>query len=387
MAADDRPADSVSADSDSADQGRAGPAHTNRLAQESSPYLLQHQHNPVDWYAWGEEAWARARSEGKPVLVSIGYAACHWCHVMERESFEDEAVAARQNELFISIKVDREERPDVDEVYMEAVQLLRQQGGWPLNVFCLPDGRPFFGGTYFPPVGRQGMPSWLQILDAVDAAYRDKRGELEQQASQIVEHLASAPGALELGEERADPAAARRAAASHIMKSYDKQFGGFGGAPKFPQPSFLGLVLQHAIADNHTHARDQVLTTLRQMAEGGNLRPVGRGLSSLLGGRAVAGAALREDVVRQRAAGAAVSGCVAAERGGVVRADRGGDAGLPGCGRCGRRRGAFLRVDGRGLGGGGGQVLRLVAGGGGVVAGGGCGAVRALLRRDGGGQF
>ena len=277
MAADDLPADSDSADSDWAGQGPAGPAHTNRLAQESSPYLLQHQHNPVDWYAWGEEAWARARSEGKPVLVSIGYAACHWCHVMERESFEDEAVAARQNELFISIKVDREERPDVDEVYMEAVQLLRQQGGWPLNVFCLPDGRPFFGGTYFPPVGRQGMPSWLQILDAVDAAYRDKRGELEQQASQIVEHLASAPGALELGEERADPAAARRAAASHIMKSYDKQFGGFGGAPKFPQPSFLGLVLQHAIADNHTHARDQVLTTLRRMAEGGIYDQLGGG--------------------------------------------------------------------------------------------------------------
>ena len=245
------------------------PPHTNRLADETSPYLLQHQHNPVDWQAWGDDAWRRARDEDKPVLVSIGYAACHWCHVMERESFEDEALAARQNELFVSIKVDREERPDVDEIYMEAVQLMRGQGGWPLNVFCLPDGRPFFGGTYFPPVDRQGMPSWRQVLDSVAAAYRERRADLEGQAAQIVAHLEQTPGALEPGMERADPAAARRAAASQIMKSYDKRFGGFGGAPKFPQPFFLALVLQHAVADNHPLARDQVLETLRQMAEGG----------------------------------------------------------------------------------------------------------------------
>ena len=143
------------------------PKHSNRLAGESSPYLLQHAHNPVDWYPWGDEAWERARRENKMVLVSIGYAACHWCHVMERESFEDEAIAARQNELAINIKVDREERPDVDEIYMQAVQLLRGQGGWPLNVFCLPDGRPFFGGTYFPPerrMGREIHPGihWIQ---------------------------------------------------------------------------------------------------------------------------------------------------------------------------------------------------------------------------------
>ncbi len=245
------------------------PPHTNRLAGETSPYLLQHQHNPVDWQAWGDDAWQRARDEDKPVLVSIGYAACHWCHVMERESFEDEALAARQNELFVSIKVDREERPDVDEIYMEAVQLMRGQGGWPLNVFCLPDGRPFFGGTYFPPVARQGMPSWRQVLDSVAAAYRERRADLEGQAAQIVTHLEQAPGPLEPGAERADPAAARRAAAAQIMKSYDKRFGGFGGAPKFPQPFFLALVLQHAVADNHPLARDQVLATLRHMAEGG----------------------------------------------------------------------------------------------------------------------
>ena len=245
------------------------PRHTNRLSGETSPYLLQHQHNPVDWRPWGDDAWQRARDEDKPVLVSIGYAACHWCHVMERESFEDEAVAARQNELFVSIKVDREERPDIDEIYMEAVQLMRGQGGWPLNVFCLPDGRPFFGGTYFPPTGRQGLPSWRQVLDSVDTAYRERRTELEQQAGQLIEHLDDSPGALDDPNEKADPAAARRAAADQIMRSYDKQFGGFGGAPKFPQPFFLSLLLQHAVADKHTHARDQVLTTLRHMAEGG----------------------------------------------------------------------------------------------------------------------
>ena len=259
------------------DAPRNPPPHTNRLADETSPYLLQHQHNPVDWQAWGDDAWQRARDEDKPVLVSIGYAACHWCHVMERESFEDEGLAARQNELFVSIKVDREERPDVDEIYMEAVQLMRGQGGWPLNVFCLPDGRPFFGGTYFPPVARQGMPSWRQVLDSVAAAYRERRADLEGQAAQIVAHLEQAPGPLEPGEERADPAAARRAAVAQIMKSYDKRFGGFGGAPKFPQPFFLALVLQHAVADNHPLARDQVLATLRQMAEGGIYDQLGGG--------------------------------------------------------------------------------------------------------------
>jgi uncharacterized protein YyaL (SSP411 family) len=255
----------------------ADPPHTNRLAQETSPYLLQHQHNPVDWHAWGSEAWERARAEDKPVLISIGYAACHWCHVMERESFEDDALAARQNDAVISIKVDREERPDVDEIYMEAVQLMRGQGGWPLNVFCLPDGRPFFGGTYFPPVDRQGMPSWGQVLDSVSTAYRERRDELEQQAGQLLDHMSGVPGALDDPADASDPATARRAAADSIMQSYDKQFGGFGGAPKFPQPFFLSLLLQHAAADNHTHARDQVLTTLRDMAEGGVYDQLGGG--------------------------------------------------------------------------------------------------------------
>ena len=161
----------------------------NRLARETSPYLLQHANNPVDWYPWGDEAWARARAEDKPVLVSVGYAACHWCHVMERESFENEAIAAIQNDLVVSIKVDREERPDVDEIYMDAQQMLHGHGGWPLNVFCTPDGRPFFGGTYFPPQRRTGMPGWTDVLQGITRAFREQRDQVEQQATQLTNHL------------------------------------------------------------------------------------------------------------------------------------------------------------------------------------------------------
>src|SRR5881398_3139083 len=157
----------------------------NRLASETSPYLLQHAGNPVDWYPWGDEAFARARAEDKPLLVSIGYAACHWCHVMERESFEDPAVASLMNELYVCVKVDREERPDVDAIYMDAVQAMTGHGGWPLNVFVMPDGVPFYAGTYFPPQPRQGMPSWPQVLEGVARAWREQRDEIEQGAGQI----------------------------------------------------------------------------------------------------------------------------------------------------------------------------------------------------------
>jgi uncharacterized protein YyaL (SSP411 family) len=162
---------------------------TNRLIDESSPYLLQHAHNPVDWYPWGDEAFERAKAEDKPVLVSIGYSACHWCHVMEHESFEDEAVAAIQNEHFINIKVDMEERPDVDQIYMNFVQLTTGRGGWPMNVFLTPDKRPFFGGTYFPPAPRYNMPSWPQILTSIADAFRERRGEVENSANDIVGEL------------------------------------------------------------------------------------------------------------------------------------------------------------------------------------------------------
>ncbi len=243
----------------------------NRLAAETSPYLLQHANNPVDWYPWSEEAWARARAEDKPVLVSVGYAACHWCHVMERESFEDEAIAALQNDLVVSIKVDREERPDVDEIYMDAQQMLHGHGGWPLNVFCTPDGRPFFGGTYFPPQRRTGMPGWTDVLQGVTRAFHEQRDQVEQQATELTKHLNLR---VELaGEDLTEsPAQIRSRAASPLLQAADRTHGGFGGAPKFPQPFYLQLLLQQALddsADNRDDARRHLSHSLRKMAEGG----------------------------------------------------------------------------------------------------------------------
>ena len=252
------------------------PKHTNRLARESSPYLLQHAHNPVDWYPWGEEAWETARRENKFVLVSIGYAACHWCHVMERESFEDEAIAARQNELVVNIKVDREERPDIDEIYMQAVQLLRGQGGWPLNVFCLPDGRPFFGGTYFPPDRRMGMPSWPEVLEAVAQGFRERPEQVNEQADELVRHL-NMPATAEPGVEMPAATAVLAAGATAVMATFDERKGGFGGPPKFPQPYLLRLLLQYSHASGDQRARDQALFTLRKMAEGGMYDQLGGG--------------------------------------------------------------------------------------------------------------
>ncbi|MDE2966448.1 MAG: thioredoxin domain-containing protein [Chloroflexota bacterium] len=243
----------------------------NRLARETSPYLLQHANNPVDWYPWGEEAWARARAEDKPVLVSVGYAACHWCHVMERESFENEQIAALQNDLVVSIKVDREERPDVDEIYMDAQQMLHGHGGWPLNVFCTPDGRPFFGGTYFPPQRRTGMPGWTDVLQGITQAFREQRDKVEQQATELTRHLNLR---VELaGEEITEsPAQVRSRAAAALLQAADHTHGGFGGAPKFPQPFYLQLMVQQALdasASNRNDAREHLARSLRKMAEGG----------------------------------------------------------------------------------------------------------------------
>ena len=243
----------------------------NRLAAETSPYLLQHANNPVDWFPWGEEAWARARAEDKPVLVSVGYAACHWCHVMERESFEDEAIAALQNDLVVSIKVDREERPDVDEIYMDAQQMLHGHGGWPLNVFCTPDGRPFFGGTYFPPQRRTGMPGWTDVLQGVTRAFREQRDQVEQQATELTKHLNLR---VELaGEDLTEsPAQIRSRSATALLQAADRTHGGFGGAPKFPQPFYLQLLVQQALdpsAGNRNDARRHLADSLRKMAEGG----------------------------------------------------------------------------------------------------------------------
>ena len=255
-------------------------AHTNRLIHETSPYLLQHAHNPVDWYPWGEEALAKARSEDKPILLSIGYSACHWCHVMEHESFEDEETARVMNELFVCIKLDREERPDLDKIYQTAHQILAQRpGGWPLNMFLTPDDHmPFFGGTYFPKTPRYGMPAFLQLLREIAAIYRDKHDAVRQQNEQLADvfrRIAPAPPAA--GEQPS--AAVLEQAYAELHDQFDAANGGFGGAPKFPHPSSLELLLHHHArgAPPTDVARQMALTSLTRMAAGGLYDHVGGG--------------------------------------------------------------------------------------------------------------
>ena len=243
----------------------------NRLATETSPYLLQHAENPVDWYPWGEEALGRARAEDRPILVSIGYAACHWCHVMERECFEDPQIAALMNERFVCIKVDREERPDVDAIYMDAVQAMTGHGGWPLNAFLTPAGVPFYAGTYFPPEPRQGMPSWPQVLVGVAEAWRDQRPEIDETGRRILPRLAGA-AALPPAEGEPDPAALD-AAVTILQRGYDQQHGGFTtGAPKFPPASVIEFLLARG-------ERRMALHTLRAMASGGMYDQIGGGFA------------------------------------------------------------------------------------------------------------
>src|SRR5262245_1170327 len=218
----------------------------NRLADETSPYLLQHKDNPVDWQPWGPEALERAARDDKPILLSIGYSACHWCHVMERESFENEETAALMNENFVPIKVDREERPDVDDIYMEAVQGMTGQGGWPLTVFLDPEGVPFYGGTYFPPEPRQGLPSFRQVLEATAGAYRNQREELREASARIRESL-GAVGRIEQSEKALDDTLPE--ALSGLQASFDRTNGGFGGAPKFPPASVLEFLLDRGQSD------------------------------------------------------------------------------------------------------------------------------------------
>src|SRR5215210_8147353 len=213
----------------------------NRLANETSPYLLQHKDNPVDWYPWGEEALGRALELDRPILLSIGYSACHWCHVMERESFEDPVTAGFMNEHFVPIKVDREERPDVDDIYMQAVQAMTGHGGWPLTVFLDSEGVPFYGGTYFPPEPRQGMPSFRQVLEATAGAYRTQREELREASGRIRESLA-AVGRVEQSAEPLDRGILDRAV-SGLQANFDRQNGGSGGAPKFPPAITLEFLL------------------------------------------------------------------------------------------------------------------------------------------------
>jgi len=248
---------------------------TNRLINETSPYLIQHSHNPVDWYPWGNEAFDRAKAEDKPVLVSIGYSACHWCHVMEHESFEDEATAAIMNEHFINIKVDMEERPDVDQIYMNFVQLTTGRGGWPMNVFLTPDKRPFFGGTYFPPSPRYGMPSWQQILLSIAEAYQNRRDDLESSANEIVGELrrlsfVTTPSG-SLSSDLLDNAF------SSFSRTFDSVNGGFGGAPKFPPAMSLEFLLRYHHRTGDEKALSMVTHTLNKMARGGIYDQLGGG--------------------------------------------------------------------------------------------------------------
>ena len=250
--------------------------HTNRLVHETSPYLLQHAHNPVDWYPWGEEALERAKREQKPILLSIGYSACHWCHVMERESFENEEIAAVMNELFINIKVDREERPDLDEIYMNAVQVMTRQGGWPMTVFLTPDLKPFYGGTYYPPTDRYGRPGFPKVMEAVAEAFKDKHTQVLEQADQLTVQLNQIsnvvdPHEHELTEELM----------VHAFQQYRSQFdshhGGFGNAPKFPPSMGLPFLLRYWHHSGNANALEMAELTLKKMARGGMYDQLGGG--------------------------------------------------------------------------------------------------------------
>ena len=253
--------------------------HTNHLALEKSPYLLQHAHNPVDWFAWNQEAFEKARRENKPIFLSIGYSTCHWCHVMERESFEDEKIGAYLNEHFVSIKVDREERPDVDKIYMTFVQSTTGSGGWPMNVFLTPELKPFYGGTYFPPEAKHGRPSFLQLLEHIHQLWETRREDLNVSATEIhsrMEQMAEAePGDASLALV---PEVVRQAGL-RFKESYDPRNGGFGSAPKFPQPSQPQFLLRYAKRFHDDEATRMVLHTCDKMAAGGIHDQLGGGFS------------------------------------------------------------------------------------------------------------
>jgi uncharacterized protein YyaL (SSP411 family) len=251
----------------------------NRLASERSPYLLQHANNPVDWFPWGDEAFAKAREESRPIFLSIGYSTCHWCHVMEHESFEDQTVANALNRDFVSIKVDREERPDVDRVYMTFVQATTGAGGWPMSVWLTPDQKPFFGGTYFPPESRWGRPGFVDVLKELARAWRDEREKVVRSADAILDRLREMTGADQAAADRSPVAGvdAIDAGIAAFAQTFDRRHGGFGGAPKFPRPSELFFLLQGHALTGHMQARDMAIDTLRAMALGGIRDHIGGG--------------------------------------------------------------------------------------------------------------
>ncbi|HOZ68615.1 MAG TPA: thioredoxin domain-containing protein [Chitinophagaceae bacterium] len=254
----------------------------NRLKDETSPYLLQHAHNPVDWYPWGPEALEKAKKENKPILVSIGYAACHWCHVMERESFENDATAEIMNTHFVNIKIDREERPDLDHIYMDAVQAMTGSGGWPLNVFLTPDTKPFYGGTYFPPQKAFNRPSWTETLYGVAQAFRERRHEIDAQAENLTEHLLNANAFGIKMPEEADTLfhpEKLQECFTQYMKTADRQWGGFGKAPKFPQTFSIQFLLRHHYFTGEPAALEQALLSLDKMIDGGIYDQAGGGFA------------------------------------------------------------------------------------------------------------
>ena len=253
----------------------------NRLADESSPYLRQHAENPVEWYPWGDEAFARAVAEDKPILLSVGYSACHWCHVMAHESFEDDEVAAAMNDRFVNVKVDREERPDVDAIYMDAVQALTGRGGWPMTVFLMPDGRPFFGGTYFPKDDRQGMPGFIRVMDAIEDLWRNRRAEVLDQAEQLTTSMGTNTLRDRLQADVASdlsPAVLDQAEAA-LSAGFDATLGGFGPAPKFPPSMAVDFLLRRYVRSERPETLNMVTTTLDAMAAGGIYDHVGGGFA------------------------------------------------------------------------------------------------------------
>ena len=256
--------------------------HTNRLINETSPYLLQHAHNPVDWYAWGDEALQRAKQEDKPILVSIGYAACHWCHVMERESFEDLQTASLMNQYFICIKIDREERPDLDHFFMDALQATSGNGGWPLNMFLTSDGKPFYGGTYFPPQAMHNRISWKELLVQLHGAYQKRRPDIEEQAKNLIEHLQKSNQlkvnkSFELPQEEMFTPQQTQKIFNNIMGAADQVEGGFGNAPKFPQTYTIQYLLRYHHFTGNSVALDQAVLSLKKMMRGGIYDQLGGG--------------------------------------------------------------------------------------------------------------
>ena len=249
----------------------------NRLAKETSPYLLQHAHNPVDWYPWGDEAFTRARAENKPILLSVGYSACHWCHVMERESFEDDSTARVMNDLYVNVKVDREERPDVDSIYMQAVQAMNGHGGWPMTVFLTPELVPFWAGTYFPPTDRQGMPSFRRVLQAVSDAYNHRHEDVQRVATSMRDMYAATRERARSAGTLTQEHLAR--ATRSLLSQHDQRNGGFGDAPKFPQPMAMEFLLQQWARSGNEAALEAVRHTFRKMARGGIYDQIGGGFA------------------------------------------------------------------------------------------------------------